>query len=60
MAEFCKECAKNVLKMSDKQLANAVWSRDTDLCEGCGKRKPVLVSLEPQTIVEQFAQFFGF
>ena len=41
MAEFCKECFKRVLgKIGDDEELQ--MSSDLDLCEGCGKMKPVV------------------
>ena len=53
MAEYCKECAKNVLLLSESELRRAVWSKELDLCEGCGQMKRVLVKIRPP-ILEQF------
>ena len=47
MAEFCKDCAKNILKISEKDLAYAIFSDDLDICEGCGRMKPVLITTHP-------------
>ena len=46
MAEFCKDCAEKYLGMSAAELARAVMSDEPELCEGCGERKNVIVTLD--------------
>lgn len=45
MAEFCLDCAKEYLRLSDSQLDTAILSREKELCEGCGKEKRVIEEL---------------
>lgn len=47
MAEFCKDCAEKYLGMSAAELGRAVMSDEPELCEGCGERKNVVVTLDP-------------
>lgn len=47
MAEFCKDCAEKYLGMSAAELDRAVMSDEPELCEGCGERKNVVVTLDP-------------
>lgn len=42
MAEFCLECYKRINGMADGER-RYILSKDLDLCEGCGKWKPVVV-----------------
>lgn len=51
MAEYCKDCAASCLGLSGKDMERAVFSKDPDLCEGCGQWKPVLIRIKP-TITE--------
>lgn len=46
MAEFCRECAPVCLGLNKDELRRAVFSREPDLCEGCGEMKPVLVEIK--------------
>jgi len=44
MAEFCKECFLRINKnYKEEQL---VLSEDDDLCEVCGKFKPVVIEIK--------------
>lgn len=44
MAEFCKSCFKKLNpNLKDKKL---ILSKDTNMCEGCGDWKPVVVRVE--------------
>lgn len=45
MAEFCKDCVKECVGLSDKELKRIVLSKDLDFCEGCGQWKPVVVKV---------------
>lgn len=45
MAEYCRECAERCLGFTEKELKHAVWSKEPDLCEGCGEYTTVLVRL---------------
>ena len=58
MAEFCKDCAKKDLGMTDKELKHAVMSDEPELCEGCGEIKPVVVRIRP-TLGEKIREIFG-
>lgn len=51
MAEYCKECAEKVLGIPREQLTHARFSREPDLCEGCGEYKRVLVRLPTKKLV---------
>jgi len=42
MAEFCKECFKELL-FNDYEDEQIIVSEDDDLCEGCGEFKIVLI-----------------
>ena len=53
MAEYCKKCAKEVLGFTDAELRRGVFSREHELCEGCGKMKRVLIRIRP-SILELF------
>ena len=46
MAEFCRDCALKSLGLSKEEMKRAVFSREPDLCEGCGKVKPVLLEIK--------------
>lgn len=52
MAEFCKECFKDLIMTSEEQqkvnsgeilLFESSWD---DLCEGCGRIVPVVISVK--------------
>lgn len=45
MAEFCADCARKYLGLTEKQVENVVLSKEPDLCEGCGQIKPVVVEI---------------
>lgn len=55
MAEYCKECAKNILLLSENELRRAEWSKELDLCEGCGQMKRVLIKLRPSILERIFS-----
>ena len=40
MAEFCRECFYRMIGNRDDRL---VMSEESDLCEGCGEIKPVVL-----------------
>ena len=44
MAEFCKECFKELL-FNDYEDDQLIISEDDDLCEGCGEFKPVVIKI---------------
>ena len=44
MAEFCLECWNRINETSLGK-GEVVISKDLDLCEGCGERKPVIVKM---------------
>lgn len=46
MAEFCRSCAPECLGLNKDELRRAVFSREPDLCEGCGELKPVLLGIK--------------
>lgn len=45
MAEFCWECWNKINK-TDKPKHEFVLSKELDICEGCGKIKPVVIRLK--------------
>lgn len=51
MAEYCRECAEKYLGIPTEQLERAKFSRELDLCEGCGEYKRVLVRLPAKKLV---------
>lgn len=51
MAEYCRECAEKYLGIPREQLTHAKFSRELDLCEGCGEYKRVLVRLPTKKLV---------
>lgn len=51
MAEYCRECAERCLGFTPEELKHAVWSKELDLCEGCGEYKRVLVRLPAKKLV---------
>ncbi len=51
MAEYCKTCAGKYLGIPREQLTHAKYSRDLDLCEGCGEYGRVLVRLPAKKLV---------
>lgn len=51
MAEYCRECAERCLGFTPEELKHAVWSKELDLCEGCGEYKRVLVRLTTKKLV---------
>ncbi len=51
MAEFCRECAHKSLGLNKEELKRAVFSREPELCEGCGMWRPVLVEIKKQRSV---------
>lgn len=60
MAEFCKTCAPNYLGINKDDLRRAVFSREPDLCEGCGEMKPVLVEMKDNRFPKLIQKlFFG-
>lgn len=54
MAEFCRDCAKRILKLPKSTANSAIYTFEPDICEGCGQFKPVLVELYP-TLGEQIS-----
>jgi len=44
MAEFCKECFKELL-FNDYEDTQIILSGDLDLCEGCGEFKQVVIRI---------------
>ena len=48
MAEFCKECFKNMITMSSDNIKDKdiVMSKDLDLCEGCATMKQVVIRVK--------------
>lgn len=50
MAEFCRSCAPKCLGLNKDEMRRAVFSREPDLCEGCGELKPVLVEMKDNRI----------
>ena len=59
MAEFCKDCASKNLGVSKDEMKRAVFSREPDLCEGCGERKPVLTRIKDNRL-QRFLQMLIF
>ena len=53
MAEFCKECFYS--KLADYSDVITKMSNSPELCEGCGKIKPVVVSVKEIDISQPFA-----
>ncbi len=53
MAEYCMKCAEKHLGLSPADLKRAVMSEDSELCEGCGEYKPVVVRIKP-TLAERW------
>ena len=53
MAEFCKDCARKDLGMTEKVLRRAVMSDEPEKCEGCGQMRPVVVRIKP-TLAERW------
>lgn len=57
MAEFCKDCFINYLldnkdrKAYENGKLKIKMSKETDLCEGCGKMKPVVVTVEKKHLL---------
>jgi MinD superfamily P-loop ATPase len=51
MAEYCRECAERCLGFNPEELKHAVWSKEPDLCEGCGEYTSVLVRLPAKKLV---------
>jgi hypothetical protein len=56
MAEFCYECYKKILK-GDREKDELVISKYLDLCEGCGKYKPVVIE-EKSMFPLKFCEIF--
>ena len=44
MAEFCKECFKELL-CNDYEDDQLITSKDEDICEGCGEFKQVVIKI---------------
>ncbi len=42
MAEFCLECWNRMMNTNDS-AKKYILSQEADLCEGCGKGKPVII-----------------
>ena len=57
MAEFCKDCFVNYLlgnkdrKAYENGKLKIKMSKEKDLCEGCGKMKPVVVTVEKKHLL---------
>ena len=47
MAEFCAECWKQ-LNDSEEGTESLILSKKPELCEGCGRLRPVVVGLKRQ------------
>lgn len=43
MAEFCLDCWNKINETCDKK-GKYILSKDLDLCEGCGKWKPIIIA----------------
>lgn len=52
MAEFCAECARKVLGLRGE----FVMSKESDLCEGCGELKRVVVRVKGETLLQKIFQ----
>lgn len=59
MADFCRSCAPKCLGLNKDELRRAVFSREPDLCEGCGKSKPVLTEVKSDRL-PKFVQMLLF
>lgn len=59
MAEFCKDCASKSLGLSKEEIRRAVFSREPDLCEGCGEWRPVLIEIKDNRL-PKFVQMLLF
>ena len=46
MAEFCKECFLKIDRVQENEEIIMSADDDLDLCEGCGKFKPVVVEIK--------------
>ncbi len=46
MAEFCKECFIKLNELKQEEAKRIVLSRRPELCEGCGRVKPVVVRMK--------------
>lgn len=47
MAEYCIDCAKECLGLTDSELHRVVLSKEPDLCEGCDQWRQVAVRVRP-------------
>lgn len=46
MAEFCLECMNKYLMEENNQLTEKDVTMSIDLCEGCGKWKPCVITIK--------------
>ena len=56
MAEFCLECWNKINKTEDGKR-KYVLSKNCDLCEGCGKWKPVVIMERKAYYINKFCCF---
>lgn len=59
MAEYCKECFEEYL-YDLKENEEIILSKDNDLCECCGKFKPVVVKIvKKNSLLKTIKRIFG-
>ena len=60
MAEFCLDCWNKIMDSNDPP-GKYVISKELDLCEECGKRKPVIIRIKWRyTAAEWFHYKIGY
>ena len=53
MAEFCLDCMNRLLMEADCQLTEKDVTMEVDLCEGCGKWKPCVITIKKELHVHR-------
>ena len=53
MAEFCRECFIETFRPSQEEINRIVMTKECDLCEGCGRWKPVVSYIRKETVLDR-------
>lgn len=50
MADFCRDCFIRLNQWDQEKAKRLVLSKGNELCEGCGKYKPVVIRIKKRGI----------